>query len=124
MLRHLVAVAWVVLGLAGARGEEWHHPLSLNGGDYWRGRIPVVVRNLRDVAAEGEHVALRIGTGSGQAALVGQEARGIRLVDAAGSEMLFALTDCNGMPWTEGPMPEGGTLAIPVECPPRAETRY
>ncbi len=124
MLRNTVAIALILFSLVAARGAEWRHPLYLDGGDCWRGRIPVVVHNNRDVPAEGEPVALSVGTAPGEAALAGQEARAVRVTDAAGTEMLFALTDRQGAPWTEGPIPKGSTLAIPVECPSRAEAVY
>ena len=35
---------------------DWQHSLYLDGGDYWRARLSVVVTNGRDVALEGEPV--------------------------------------------------------------------
>ncbi len=82
------------------------------------------VENARDVPADGEPVGLRIGAAPGEAALVGQAARAVRVTDAAGVEMLFALTDPQGKPLPEGPIPEGSTLVMPVECPPRSQATY
>ncbi|MDY0168836.1 MAG: DUF4091 domain-containing protein [Thermoguttaceae bacterium] len=124
MLRSIAITSFVVWGLTVAQAAEWHHSPYLDGGDWWRGRIPVVVTNPLDVPADGDPVSLRIGTASGDAALVGQEAKAVRVTDAAGTEMLFAMTDPQGNQLLEGPIPAGSTLLIPIECPPRSEVTY
>ncbi|NOX56853.1 MAG: DUF4091 domain-containing protein [Planctomycetes bacterium] len=111
----------------GSRAElasDWHHPLYLDGGGYWRARVPVHVRNGlgRDVA--GEPLALTVGRKDGQIAIDGQAAQAVRVCNAAGVEMLFNLIGPDGRPLSEGPIPAGSTLTIPVECPAGGEATY
>jgi len=105
---------------APAGSAEWHHPLYLDGGDFWRARIPVTVHNEGDLAVEGDPVAITVGSVPGQAALAGKDAEAIRVCDAAGVEMLFGLTAPDGTPVTRGPIPAGSTLVLPVVCPARS----
>ncbi|HID23885.1 MAG TPA: hypothetical protein EYP14_16005, partial [Planctomycetaceae bacterium] len=116
----------------GAKGTEsaaetagrWHHPLYLDGGGYWRARVLLRVRNRlqRDVA--GEPLALTVGRKAGQIAIDGQAAQSLRVCNAAGVEMLFNLVGPDGRPLSEGPIPAGSTLTIPVECPASGEATY
>jgi len=123
-------ITFLVLGFAAlmavapAVAAPWHHPLYLDGGDCWRARIKLVVHNRKDLDVAGEPVAVRIGTAPGEADLAGAAAEAIRLVDAQGTEMLFALSGPAGERITAGPIPAGGTLVIPAECPARATADY
>ncbi len=115
----------LVVCLAGlGAAAEWHHPLYLDGGGFWKGRIPVVVHNRGTRAVEGEPVALAVGSGAGEAALSGKDAQPIRVVNEQGVEMLFALTAPDGDPITRGPIPAGSTLVLPAECAPESTARY
>ena len=93
---------------------EWHHPLSRDGGGVWRQRIPIKVSNPTDRAFEG--VPVRTRAGSGGIALQGT-AEAVRVCDSRGQELLFALTDSQGLSVAHGPVPSSGYLTIPVECP-------
>jgi len=112
----LLAICLTAPG-APAGTAEWHHPLYLDGGDFWRARIPVTVHNEGELAAEGDPVAITVGSAPGQAALDGKRAEAIRVCDAAGVEMLFGLTAPDGTPVTRGPIPAGSTLVLPAVCP-------
>ncbi|MBL7044200.1 MAG: carbohydrate binding domain-containing protein [Pirellulaceae bacterium] len=103
---------------------DWHHPLYLDGGGWWQKRIPVHVQNQTDVALAGRPVLLEIGDETGQAALVGSRSDAIRVCDAQGIEMLFALYGPDGDAVIEGPIPAGGTLVVPVECPAKDAAVY
>ena len=109
--------------LGAAQAAEWNQHLYLGRGDYWRQRIPIVVTNAGSAAAEGAPVDLPVGTGAGQAALVGARAEALRVCDAAGNELLWALRDTAGEPLCAGPIPAGATLSVPVECAAGAGTQ-
>jgi len=104
-------------------GAEWHDSLYLSGSDYWRGRIAVTVHNDADQPVEGQPVAVPLGPGQGQADLVGTRVREVRVCDEKGTEMLFGLQDRGGA-ITDGLVPDGGTLYIPVECPAGGSAVY
>jgi hypothetical protein len=107
-----------------ASGAEapWAEGLYLGHGDSWRQRIAISVTNAGDRAAGGEPAELRIGTGPGEIALAGAAAEALRVGDANGNEFLWAVRDAAGQPVRRGPIPAGGTLTVPVECPPKAST--
>lgn len=104
--------------------SDWHHPLYLDGGQWWQARIPIHVQNKTDVALAGRPVVIAIGDGAGQAALADQRAEAIRVCDAQGVEMLFAVYGPHGDRIDEGPIPDDGTLVIPVECPANGKAVY
>jgi hypothetical protein len=103
---------------------EWHAALYLDGGGWWRSRIGVRAHNEKDVAVAGEPATIPIGSGPGKAQLAGQIAQSLRVCDAAGREMLFALHGPDGAALAAGPIPEGSALLIPVECPPKGTAEY
>jgi len=130
----------------GASAVPWHHPLYLNGGGWWRARVPVRVVNRGDRPAEGTVVTVRIGAGAdlpppgrGEAPrpgrrlhgaepaapdLLGARAEALRVVDVRGTEMLWALVGPDGKAVVEGPIPAGARLRFPVECPPGGPAIY
>ncbi|MDD4268345.1 MAG: DUF4091 domain-containing protein [Pirellulales bacterium] len=103
-----------------ALAAGWHHPLALDGGDYWRARLPLVVKNGGQTPLEGAPVELKIEPHGPLAALVGRPAEQIRVASAEGVEMLFALYDPSGRPVTEGPLAAASSLVLPAECPAAA----
>jgi hypothetical protein len=106
--------------LAGwALPADWHHPLYLDGGGFWHARLPVVMHNQGELAAEGEPVAIAVGTGPGEADLAGKSAEAIRVVNERGAELLFGLYAPDGAAVTRGPIPASSTLVLPAECPAR-----
>lgn len=111
---------WTSAGLA----APWHHPLYLDGSGWWRQRIPVQITNDGSQPWSGFPVACVVGTGVNQLPLTGQRAEAVRVCDARGTELLFVLRDSRGNAVERGPIPEGGTLLIPVECPPAATAVY
>lgn len=123
MLRCFRFCVWVLLLVTSAgfgMAAEWQPGLYLDGGGWWRSRMRVQVHNDKPLAVAGEPVTIRVGNAAGQAALVGQLAQALRVCDAAGQEMLFALHAPDGGSLVTAAIPEGSTLLIPVEC--RANT--
>jgi len=123
-VKRFVVLCLLCAGLAPggfAEGIPWHHPLYLGNGEFWRQRIPLVISNDLPRAAVGEPVTLRVGE---ELNLVGARAEAVRVCDAGGTEMLFALTTAEGKAITRGPIPPGATLTIPVECPANGKTTY
>lgn len=114
----VVAVLLSAPGAAGAGDAAWHHPLYLPGDGYWRARLPVAVHNDTDRELAGTAVDVPAEP------LTGTPAQAVRVCDAAGTEMLFALVDAQGGRLTTGLIPEGARLTIPVECPGRASAVY
>lgn len=102
----------------------WQHPLYLDGGGYWRKRIALTIVNGSDQPLDGLPVGVKVGRGPGLAALAGVAAESVRVCDAQGVEMLFALNDPAGRHQPRGPVAEGSVLVIPAECPPRAKVVY
>jgi len=111
--------ALVLLCLAWPAGaQDWHHPLYLGRGGYWRGRVPIRIQNRTDEAVAGRPVAVRVGEADGEADLAGVLARGLRVVAADGTELLYGLADADGRPLRDGaPVPRGATLTLPAEVP-------
>ncbi len=103
---------------------DWHHPLALDGGDYWRDRLPVHVVNDGDRLLEGLPLAIGIGDQGPAAALVDQKVSGIRVTDATGTEMLFAIYGPGGEALTTGLIPVGASIVLPAECDAERATTY
>jgi hypothetical protein len=103
---------------------DWHQPLYLGRGGYWRQRIPVSLRNDTDADVLGRPVAVPVGTGPGQLAVVGARVEALRVVDEAGTDMLYALVDANGRELTKGKVPAGATMHLPAECPAHGRNLY
>lgn len=124
-LRFFVIAVWLLLfSGAGAAEIPWHHPLYLDGTGWWRQRVAVKVANDGPAELAGFPISLTVGSASGQGPLLGQRAESVRVCDARGTEMLFALRDAGGAVVEQGPIPEGSTLVIPVEVPARATAVY
>ncbi len=125
MLCRTTAVVLVTLCvLAAGSAGAWHHPLYLPGDGYWAARLRVEITNAHDRDAAGAPVDLAVGRGPGKADLVGAEAGAVRVVNAEGAELLFALYDPAGAPVRRGPIPEGATLVLPAECPAGGAVSY
>ncbi|MFH1268093.1 MAG: hypothetical protein ABIK89_20435, partial [Planctomycetota bacterium] len=117
--------ALVLLCFAGwSAAAPWHHPLYLDGGGFWHGRIPVVLHNEGDLPVQGEPGAIAIGSGPGEAALEGGAAEALRVSNEQGVEMLFGLADPGGTPIVQGPIPVGSTLVVPAECAVKGTAVY
>lgn len=100
----------------------WHYPLSLGQGEPWKHRIPILLDNSAPAPLDGRNLAIPVGASPGEANIAGTEAGQLRLVDSAGSELLFSVLDANGDVLTNGPIPAGATLIVPAECPARSST--
>lgn len=108
----------------GVASAPWHHPLYLGNDGYWRQRIAVTVRNDGDRPAAGDPVELRIGSGAGEADLIGVLAQAVRVCDANGTEMLYRIAGPSSQMVTAGAIPAGATFFLPVECPPKQTATY
>lgn len=107
-----------------AAQQNWHHPLYLGNGDFWRQRIPLSAHNPTTNSLNGIPVFLPIGTGTGEVGIVGRRADDVRIVDAAGAEMLFAIIDRDGKRIEQGPISHGASFHFPVECGPSTNADY
>jgi len=124
-MKQLPAIMLLVCAVSVANAQaKWHHPLYLGGDGYWHQRIEVQVSNQEQKEAMGVPVALRIGTAPGEADLQGAQAEEVRVCDSQGTEMLFDIATPDGRPVTNGPIPAGGTITIPAECPPEGTATY
>jgi len=103
---------------------NWHHPLYLGNGDVWRQRIPVSVINASTNRIDGFPVSVPIGPGSNEVQLAGRRSEDVRVLDAAGKEMLFAILDRDGDRVETGPIGDGGTFYLPAECGPATNAQY
>ncbi|MHC5035328.1 MAG: hypothetical protein ACYTFZ_09855, partial [Planctomycetota bacterium] len=127
MLGHaalLLAALAVCCAASPAGAQEWHHPLYLANEGWWQSRIRVDVQNDMAQEAAGAPVSVAIGSGVGEADLAGAAVESVRVVDAAGTEMLFEVYGPGGEPIRSGPIPDGGSLAIPAECPAGGTASY
>jgi hypothetical protein len=122
--KNLFVAVLLLAGLPAMAATSWQHPLYLDGGGWWQGRIRIVVENDRDTSAEGEPVAVGIGTADGEAALVGQAVQALRVVNSDGDEVLWTLAGPDGNPLADGPIPAGSSLVIPAECSAHGTATY
>ena len=122
--RQLLTAVTMVTLMAESVLAEWHYPLCVNGGGWWRQRIKVVVRNDRSRAVDGEPVVVKVGSGPGEADLAGQSARAVRVCNERGQEMLYAIVTPHGDRVADGPIPRGSDLLIPAECPAGKSAAY
>ena len=119
----LVATVALTAGCAVAQ-TPWHSGLYLGNDGFWQQRVRIDVTNAQDRPAAGDPVSVTIGKGEGEADLVGALAEALRVCDAKGVEMLWSITDPGGASVTRGPIPAGGQLLIPVECPAQGAAAY
>ncbi len=118
------ALVFQVSAASAGAADDWHHPLYLGRGEYWRGRVPVRIANRTERDAAGSPVAVRIGPAEGEADLAGARAEAVRAVAADGTELLYALADADGQPVREGPIPAGASLTLPAEVPAGGTVTY
>src|SRR5271157_70588 len=112
----LISTMLVALLAASSTAAEWQQPLCLDGGGWWRARIRVTIANTPPRRADGEAVAVKIGSAAGEADLAGQPAEAVRACDERGAELLFAIQGPDGGSVTRGRIPAGSTLILPAEC--------
>lgn len=109
---------------SGREAAPWHTRLALDGGGWWRARVQVVISNDQERPAQGDPVAVPIGSQPGQADLVGQRAESLRVCTAEGVELLFALQSADGTLMARGPVPSGSILIVPAEAGPCQQVVY
>jgi hypothetical protein len=98
--------------------------MSLANDGYWRQRVHLVLRNTTGEPLAGQPVEVKIGKGDGQADLDGVRADELRVVTAADTELLWAVTGPTGEAVRSGPIPAGSVLTVPAECPAHALADY
>ena len=84
--------------------------------NYWRQRIPVIIRNNMQRELLGDPLEVQVGNRKGQVPLVGALAEGIRVTTSYGDELIFSVSDPNGKLIEKGPIPENSIIVFPVEC--------
>jgi hypothetical protein len=99
-----------------ASGDDWQSDFYRSGGGWWPHRIVVNVRNDGDSDLAGWPVALALGNQPGQLPLAGHPADSLRVGDRNGNELLWGLADGAGNQVRTGPIPDNGSLVLPVEC--------
>jgi hypothetical protein len=114
----------VVATATSATPSEWHRDLCLGRGGFWQSRVPVTIANRSDSEVNGAAVAVPVGTGDGEANLVGAAAECLRVCRADGVEMLWSLTDSEGRPQRRGDIQAGSTVYLPVGCPANDTTTH
>lgn len=119
-----VSVFMAGLCLASGLKAEWHTGLALDGGGWWRARFRIVIHNQQDRPAQGDPVAVEVGSQPGQADLAGHRAESVRVCTADGVELLFSLQGPDGTPITRGPIPARSTLIVPAEVAPHGQATY
>ncbi len=105
-MKHLLTL--LLFSLALSLAAEWSSALSLPGGGYWNRRIPLRITNSGPALA-GQTVDLPVN-------LAGVPVDSLRLTREDGAELLYLVSDKEGVPVTRGVVPEGATLSIPLEC--------
>ena len=124
MHRATLLFAFCFTATAATAAQPWHTTMSLANNGYWRQRIRLVLHNETARPLAGQPVEVKIGAGDGEAALAGARADELRVVTAADSELLWAVTGPAGQPIRSGPIPPGSVLTVPAECPAQAEADY
>lgn len=122
LLQQFLFVILASFAPSGWTQENWSHPLSLGQGQIWTQRIPLQIDNSSLAPFEGRYLAIPVGSAPGQANIEGVRAGELRLVNAAGAELLLAVLDSEGNAVSQGPVPQGATLIIPGECPAQSST--
>ena len=120
----LLSVSFLLSAIGVALGDDWHTNLYRSGGGWWPYRIVVQVENHGDSDLAGWPVDLTLGNQPGQLPLVGHPADSLRICDQQGNELLWGLADAEGNPVRTGPIPDNGSLVLPVECPSGRAARY
>lgn len=95
---------------------RWHHPMYMANNDYWRQRIPVIIRNKTKRDLAGDAVQVQIGSHNGQVPLEGIPAEGIRVTNDNGAELLFRISDSAETLVQKGPIPGNSSITFPAEC--------
>ncbi|OGV65942.1 MAG: hypothetical protein A3K19_33060 [Lentisphaerae bacterium RIFOXYB12_FULL_65_16] len=111
-------------GLTALAAAPWPQSLYLGNGGLWQRRVEVQIRNDSDQPAVGEPVILRVGVADGEAELAGATVDALRLCDAKGTEMLYAVLGPDGQSVIRGPVPPGATVILPAECPAAGTATY
>lgn len=89
---------------------NWHHPLYLDGGGYWNLRAKVTFSSAAEL--KGTPQVLAVGD---KLPMAGAEARGVRVINANGKELLFNIMSADGAPRHEGKIQNGDQLTIPLD---------
>lgn len=115
--RGLICIFALLAGRTEA--EAWRNDFHVGRDDGWRQRIPITVTNAGDQELSGRVVFLPVDPTT----LADASADALRVADTNGHELLWSVQGPAGQEIRRGPIPPGSTLAVPVECGPRAATR-
>ena len=106
----------------GEGNAPWAGDLWLGRGGEWTTRAEVCVSNGTSRAWKAETVAVPVG--AAQLPLAGVRTDEIRVVDAAGAQLEYGVYDAQMKPVLSGPIPSGGSLALPVTAAAGAVARF
>lgn len=123
-MRWSMVLIILLVALSGSGAQQWHHPLYLSGNEVWRQRIPITIRNAGAQDVAGVPVRLTVGTQAGELPLAETPTEAVRVTDAAGTEMLYAITGPEGTAITRGPIPAAATVTIPATVRAGAAAQY
>ncbi|MCC7492037.1 MAG: DUF4091 domain-containing protein [Fimbriimonadaceae bacterium] len=123
MIARRLLLALLALPALASAQVPWHEGLFLDGGQPWRARVGVTLTNPSAAALAGYPVTLRVGTAAGQLPLVGEQARAVRVCDDAGTELLYDLRGAAGARLSDGPLPAGAALTVPLTAAAGASQR-
>jgi len=113
-----------------AEAAAWHHPLSYDGGGYWRTRVIVQVANASKQPQIGVPITLTVAsrTAAGDVPnaipLAGKEVKAIRVCDERGLELQYDLRAADGTPRRSGMLQAGDQISFFVELLPNATRHY
>jgi hypothetical protein len=124
MHRALLLCALCFTPAAATAAQPWLTTMSLANDGYWRQRIHLVLHNDTAEPLAGQPLEVTIGNRDGQADLEGQRADELRVVTAADSELLWAITGPAGQPIQSGLIPADSVLTLPAECPAHGQADY
>jgi hypothetical protein len=100
----------------GSGATAWHQSLSYDGGGYWPVRVPIDIQNTTGAALDGSPVRVTLSAADATAALIGRPVASVRVVEAAGAELLFDIAGRDGAPKRAGNLAAGDVLTLPAEA--------
>ncbi|MBN1346250.1 MAG: DUF4091 domain-containing protein [Phycisphaerae bacterium] len=97
--------------IAAAERIPWGESLVADGGGWWSARWVLEVAGEGGGSLRGEVFKAAVGRGAGEIDLIGRRAEGIRVCDGMGRELLFDVSDAEGLGKRTGALAAGDKLA-------------